>query len=136
VSLGSVPQLIGPYQAAGYFAVRKWAQEHRETLANYLAAIIEAQIWLMAPENKQQVIELMTKELHLAPEIAAETYESFMIRPGGYEKLASLDLEGFKNVLKLRAEVESQWAGHPPPPEKYYDSSYYYEALAKLKNTK
>lgn len=132
VSLGSVQELIGPYQAAGYFAERKWAQENRETLTNYLSAIIEAQRWLMAPENKQQALELMTKEMHLAPEVALETYESFMTRRGGYEKDAAFDLDGFKNVLKLRAEIEGSWGGKPPAPEKYYDASYYLEALAKL----
>lgn len=132
VSLGSVQELIGPYQAAGYFAERKWAQENRETLTNYLSAIIEAQRWLMAPENKQQVVELMIKEMHLAPEVGLQTYESFMSRPGGYEKNAAFDLDGFKNVLKLRAEIEGSWGGKPPAPEKYYDASYYLEALAKL----
>ena len=47
-----------------------------------------------------------------------------------------VDLDGFKNVLKLRAEVEGQWGGYPPAPEKYYDSSYYFGALAKLKGAK
>jgi len=135
VSLGAVQDLIGPYQAAGTFALRKWAQEHRDALTNYLAACIEAQRWLMASANKQAVVELLIKESHLAPDVAGETYESYMTRPGGYEKNAGLDLDGFKNVLKLRAEVEGQWGGHPPAPEKYYDSSYYYEALAKLKNS-
>jgi hypothetical protein len=103
-------------------------------LEKYLAAIVEAQRWLMAPGNKQQVIELMMKESHLAPGVAAETYELSMTRPGGYEKDAALDLDGFKNVLKLRAEVEGQWGGHPPSPDKYYDSSYYAAALAKSKS--
>jgi ABC-type nitrate/sulfonate/bicarbonate transport system substrate-binding protein len=136
VSLGSVPELIGPYQAAGYFAERQWAQGHRSAIEKYLGAIIEAQRWLMAPANKQQVIELMIKESHLALEVAAETYESSMTRPGGYEKDAAFDLDGFKNVLKLRAEVEGQWGGHPPAPEKYYDASFYDAALAKLKGAK
>jgi ABC-type nitrate/sulfonate/bicarbonate transport system substrate-binding protein len=136
VGLGSVPDLIGPYQAAGYFTVRKWAQEHRGALEGYLAAMVEAQRWLMAPANKPEVLELMIKESHLPPDAAAETYESSMTRPGGYAPDARFDLEGFKNVLKLRAEVEGQWGGHPPPPEKYYDPSYYEAALAKLKSTK
>jgi ABC-type nitrate/sulfonate/bicarbonate transport system substrate-binding protein len=134
VSLGSVQELIGPYQAAGYFTERAWAKDHKDTLEKYLAAIVEAQRWLMAPGNKQQVIELMMKESHLAPDVAAETYELSMTRPGGYEKDAALDLDGFKNVLKLRAEVEGQWGGHPPSPDKYYDSSYYAAALAKSKS--
>jgi len=133
VSLGSVQELIGPYQAAGFFTERAWAEKHHDALIGFLAAIIEAQRWLMALENKQQVIELMTKEIHLAPDIAAESYESLMTRPGGFAKHAMLDLQGFQNVLKLRAEVEGSWGGHPPAPEKYYDASFYNAALAKLK---
>jgi ABC-type nitrate/sulfonate/bicarbonate transport system substrate-binding protein len=136
VSLGSVQELIGPYQAAGYFAERQWAQEHRGALASYLAAIIEAQRWLMAPANKQEVIELMVKESHLAADVAAENYEAVMRKAGGFERDARFDLDGFKNVLKLRAEIEGSWGGHPPAPEKYYDSSYYDAALAKLKGAK
>jgi ABC-type nitrate/sulfonate/bicarbonate transport system substrate-binding protein len=136
VSVGSVQELIGPYQAAGYFTPRGWAREHHELLIPFLAACIEAQRWLMAPANKQRVIDLGVKEFHLAPEIAAEAYESSMHHPGGFAADAQLDLEGFKNVLKLRAEVEGQWGGHPPAPEKYYDSSYYDAALEKLKGAK
>jgi len=132
VSVGSVQELIGPYQAAGYFTPRGWAKEHRDVLIGFLAACIEAQRWLMAPANKQQVLDLWVKEFHLAPEVAAEAYESSMNHPGGFAPDARLDLEGFKNVLKLRAEVEGQWDGHPPAPEKYYDSTYYDAALAKL----
>jgi ABC-type nitrate/sulfonate/bicarbonate transport system substrate-binding protein len=135
VSLGSVQELIGPYQAAGFFTLRKWAQDHRDALLPFLAAIIEAQRWITAPANKQQVIDLWTKEYHLAPEVAAENYETTITRPGGFARDARFDLEGFKNVLKLRAEVEGQWGGHPPPPEKYYDPSFYVEALAKLKSS-
>jgi ABC-type nitrate/sulfonate/bicarbonate transport system substrate-binding protein len=136
VSVGSVQELIGPYQAAGYFTERDWAQGHRDVLIPFLAACIEAQRWLMAPANKQQVIDLWVKEFHLAPEIAAETYESSMTQAGGFAADARLDVDGFKNVLKLRAEIEGQWGGHPPGPEKYYDSTYYEAALAKLKGAK
>jgi len=75
----------------------------------------------------------MTKEMRLAPDIAAESYASLMDRPGGFAKDAAFDLQGFQNVLNLRAEIEGSWGGHPPPPEKYYDRSSYDAALAKLK---
>jgi ABC-type nitrate/sulfonate/bicarbonate transport system substrate-binding protein len=132
LSLGSVPDLLGAYQAAGHFALRKWAQEHRDTLVNYLGAFIEAQRWLMEPANKQPVIELMIKEYHLAPDVAAENYELSIHRSGGFEKDALLDPQGFENVLKLRAEVEGQWGGLPPSTKKYYDDSYYQAALANV----
>jgi len=41
-------------------------------------------------------------------------------------------MEGFKNVLKLRAEIEGQWGGNAPPPEKYVDLSYYNRALSGI----
>ncbi len=132
-SLGSVQQLIGPYQAAGFFTQRAWAKEHRDVLVSFLAACIEAQRWLMNPANKGKVIELLTSQYHLAPEIAAADYEMTINQPGGFAKDAAFDLDGFKNVLKLRAEVEGQWGGHPPSPDKYYDPSYYGAALAKAK---
>ncbi|HYT23924.1 MAG TPA: hypothetical protein VEW05_27240, partial [Candidatus Polarisedimenticolia bacterium] len=136
VSLGSTQKLIGPYQSYGAFVQRKWASEHKDTLVRYLAAYIEAQRWLMAPANKQKVIELMMKESKIPADVAGETYAVLIEGHGGYADDARFDLDGFKNVLKLRAEVEGQWSGHPPAPEKYYDSSYYVEALAKLKGAR
>jgi ABC-type nitrate/sulfonate/bicarbonate transport system substrate-binding protein len=136
VSLAKVQDVIGPYQAAGYFAQRKWALDNKENLENYLAAIIEAQRWLMDPANKEQVIDLWISEFHMKPEIAAATYESSVNAPGGFEKDAALNIDGFKNVLKLRAEMEDQWGGHPPGVEKYYDPSFYNDALKKTSGTK
>ena len=133
VSLGSVQEVIGPYQAAGFFTLRKWAEEHRDTLVPFLTAIIEAQRWLMAPANKQAVIDLWVKDYHLGPEVAAETYEASIAHSGGFARDARFDLDGFKNVLKLRAEIEGSWGGKPPAPEKYYDSSWYDAALAQAK---
>ena len=133
VSLGSVQQLIGPYQAAGVFTQRAWAKDHRDLLVAFLSACIEAQRWLLNPANKQQVIDLLAAQYHLAPEIAAEDYDISITHLGGFAKDAQFDLRGFENVLELRAEVEGQWGGHPPSPDKYYDPSYYQAALAKAK---
>ena len=131
VSLGSVQQLIGPYQAAGVFTQRAWAKDHRDRLVAFLSACIEAQRWLLNPANKQQVIDLLAAQYHLVPEIAAEDYDISIAHPGGFAKDAQLDLHGFENVLKLRAEVEGQWGGNPPSPDKYYDPSFYQAALTK-----
>jgi ABC-type nitrate/sulfonate/bicarbonate transport system substrate-binding protein len=133
VSLGSVQQLIGSYQAAGVFTQRAWAKDHRDLLVAFLSACIESQRWLLNPSNKPQVIDLLAAQYHLAPEIAAEDYDISITRPGGFAKDAQFDLRGFENVLKLRAEVEGQWGGYPPSPDKYYDPSYYQAALAKAK---
>ena len=47
----------------------------------------------------------------------------------GLAKDGKFDMEGFKNVLKLRAQFEG---GTLNPPEKYVDFSYYQKALAGL----
>lgn len=131
-SLGSTLRFIGPYQGFGAFVRRPWAREHADELERYLAAYIEAQRWLLNPANKPEVITLLATGSHLAPEVAAETYAD-MLKPGGYETDARFNAAAFRNVLKLRAEVESQWGGHPPPSEKYYDPIYYDKALSTLK---
>jgi ABC-type nitrate/sulfonate/bicarbonate transport system substrate-binding protein len=132
VSLGKTQDLIGPYQATGAFVRQAWARDHSETLERYLAAYVVAQRWLMAPENEQQVLELVKKQWHLSDVQAIETY-ALIDDHVWYEPDARFDLEGFKNVLKLRAEVEGQWGGRAPSPEKYFYSSYYEQALAKIK---
>lgn len=132
VSLGSTLQFIGPYQGFGAFVLRPWAREHADVLERYLAAYIEAQRWILHRANKQQVINLLATGSHLTPEVAAQTYAD-IIGPGGYEPDARFDPAAFKNTLKLRADVEHEWNGHPPAPSKYYDGSYYKQALSMLK---
>ena len=133
VSLGTVQEYIGAYQGIGGFVRRQWARQNSDLLVRYIAAYIEAQRWIMAPSNRQQVIEILVTEFHLPPSVAEETYVETVNRPGGPARDAGFDLPGFKNVLKLRAEVEGQWGGKPPAAEKYYDLGYYKKALAKLK---
>jgi NitT/TauT family transport system substrate-binding protein len=126
--LGTVPKDIGRYQSTGAFVLRKWAKEHSDLLVRFIAANIEAQRWLMDPANKDKVIALFTSDRQ-SPEIAAATYERQMHGLNGWTKDAQFDVEGFKNVLKIRADVEGSWGGKPPAPEKFYDASYYQKAL-------
>jgi len=131
-SLGSTQELTGSKESQGIggFAMKPWTQNHPELLTRYLAAFIEAQRWLMAPENKQQVIELLAKESHLAPDIAAETYAIDIER--GWSKDAKFNAQGFKDGLALQAELENSSASKPHDAANYYDLSYYQRALALL----
>jgi ABC-type nitrate/sulfonate/bicarbonate transport system substrate-binding protein len=134
VSLGKTQDLIGPYQGIGAFVKRSWAKDNSALLVKYLAASVEAQRWLMSPANKQQTMALIEKEWKLSPEVAAQTYADDVEGPGGLEKDGRFNLDGFKNVLKIRAETEGQWQGKPPSPEKYFDLSYYDAALQSAKS--
>jgi len=134
VSLGSTQKLIGPYQSLGAFVRRSWAREHADRLERYLAAYVEAQRWLLAPANQARVIALLERQWRLPAWAAAATYALLAKKNHEwYERDAAFDIQSFQNVLKLRARVEGDWAGHPPPARKYYDLSYYEAALARLK---
>jgi hypothetical protein len=38
-------------------------------------------------------------------------------------------MQGFRNVLALRAEMEGQWGGKAPDPARFIDMSFYNRAL-------
>ena len=77
-------------------------------------------------------IQLLADRTKVPLDIAANSYAVVTDPINGFARDAKFDMQGFKNVLKLRAELEGQWGGNPPPPEKYIDLSYYNEAVASL----
>jgi ABC-type nitrate/sulfonate/bicarbonate transport system substrate-binding protein len=130
--MGSAAKAIGAYQAGGAFVMRDWAQANSDALVRYIRAYVEGCRWALDPANRIAATGLLADRLKLSPEIAAKSY-AVATDPGDrLAKDAKFDMEGFKNVLKLRAEIEGQWGGNPPTPEKYVDLSYYDKALAGL----
>ena len=101
-------------------------------LTRYIAAYVEAQRWILDPTNKAQVVALLAREYKLSNDLASESYTSWIVAPGGLEPDAAIDLDGFRNVLELRADIEHTWKGQTPGLEKYYDPAYYNAALSRL----
>jgi len=132
VSLGSMRALLGADLDRGTFALRAWARGNSDLLVRYLAAYVEGQRLLMAPSNREQVIELVMKESNLPESTAADWYAA-MVQNGGYAKDAAFDAQSFQKTLQLRAEVEGGRDATAAVAEKYYDLSYYRMALAKIK---
>ena len=112
--------------------MRSWARANEDTLVKYLQAYIEGVRWSLDPANKAQAIGLLTERLKLAEDVAAQAYAIATDPAEGFAKDATLDLEGFRNVLKLRATHLGTWGGVAPAPEKYIDLSYYQKAFAGL----
>ena len=131
VSLGSTNTLIGPYQAIGAFTRRSWARDHSVTVVKYLAAYFEAQQQILDPALRSDVLDLLKQEWRLEEPALSETYALLQTR-AWYEPDARFDVDGFKTVLRLRAEIEGQWNGKPPTPDKYCDFSYYKQALSMI----
>jgi len=125
-SLGRTIDMLGPYQAAGAFVMRPWAREHAATLERYIAAYVEALRFVRDGANRAENIALLTEKLKISGKEAERTYALLMDPAFGFTPDARLDLEGFKNVLALRAEIEG---GSPAAPERYIDLSYYERAM-------
>jgi ABC-type nitrate/sulfonate/bicarbonate transport system substrate-binding protein len=130
--LGTAYAAVGPYQSDSIVVMRDWAGAHRDTVVRYIKAVVEGRRWILDPANKTQAIALIVERLKLPPDVAPQVYSAVTDPVQGFVKDARLDLPGLANVLKLRAELEGQWGGHPPPPDKYVDLSYYNEAMAGL----
>jgi ABC-type nitrate/sulfonate/bicarbonate transport system substrate-binding protein len=124
--MDSVVSMMGPYQGPAGYTLRSWANANSDTLVKYLQAYIDGVRWSLDPANKAAATEILTRRLELAPDIAAAVYDVVTDKQEGFAKDGRFDLEGFKNVLQLRAEYEG---GTPAAPEKYLDLSYYQQAL-------
>jgi len=129
-SLGRALDLIGPYQAGGAFVMRAWAKTHADVLERYIAAYVESTRMAMNPANRAESVSLLTQRFKLAPKLAEQSYDALMTPGFGLARDARFDMEGFRKVLSLRAEIEGQWGGKPPAPDKYLDLSYYDKAVA------
>ena len=130
--MGAAAKAIGSYQSDGAFVMRDWAKANGDTVVRYIRAYVEGRRWLLDPANKAEAIQLLVDRLKLAPQVAALSYGVATDPADPIAKDAKFDMDGFRNVLKLRAEIEGQWGGTPPAPDKYLDLSYYEKALAGL----
>ena len=133
-SLGRSRDLIGPYQATAAFVMRPWAQANGDALERYIAAYVESLRIAMDPVNRAADAAALATHLRLDPKVAEETIGLLMIPGFGLAPDARLDMDGFRTVLALRAEIEGQWGGKPPAPDKYLDLGYYDRALKRLGN--
>jgi ABC-type nitrate/sulfonate/bicarbonate transport system substrate-binding protein len=127
--VGEVVKTIGSYQATAAWVMKAWAQTNAGIVVRYIQAYIEGQRWSLDPRNKDEAIALLVANMKLAPDVAAEAYAIAVDPESGMARDAQLDMEGFRNVLRLRAD----WTGGTPgAPESYIDLSYYDKALAGL----
>ena len=128
-SLGTTAELFGPYQAQGVFVMRPWAAQNASALERYLAAYIEGCRAAQDPAQRALTLQVLMRELKLNQRTAEQTYAALNTPSHGLAKDCAFNMEGFKNVLSLRAEIMGQWGGQAPAPEKYLDLSLYNRAL-------
>jgi ABC-type nitrate/sulfonate/bicarbonate transport system substrate-binding protein len=117
---------LGAYQGTSAFVLRAWGQANADTLVKYLEAYVEGLRWSFDPKNKAEAVGLLVERLKLPEDVATLSYDS---TKDGFNRDGAIDMEGVKNVLKLRAQFEG---GTPADPEKYLDLSYYQKVRAGL----
>src|SRR6266849_3547858 len=128
-SLGGLVDLLGPYQAAGAFVMRAWANDNAEALERYLAAYVQAVRWIRDRNNRTEAVDLLAEKLKLDRKIAERTYDLLAVPATGFTPDARFDVEGFRNMLALRAEIERKPETEAAPPERYVDLRYYDAAI-------
>lgn len=130
--LGSITEVLGPYLGNAGWAMRAWSAANREVVERYLAAYVEGIRWMLAPANADRVVALLGERLRLAPDLARRNLALLTHPTTGSAVDGRFDLEGFRNVLRIRAEVLGTWGGTPPAPDRYLDLGYWERAVARL----
>jgi len=125
-AIDTAASALGAYQGSSAFVLRPWAGANTDTLVKYIQAYIEGLRWMLEPKNKTEAVGLLSERLKLPEDVAAQAYDATL---KGFQKDGALDMEGVRNVLKLRAQFEG---GTPASPDKYIDTSYYQKALAGM----
>jgi ABC-type nitrate/sulfonate/bicarbonate transport system substrate-binding protein len=130
--LGRAVDVIGPYLASSGFVLRERAQADGDVLARYVAAYIEGVRWVRNRDNKDAVVNVLVDQYRLDRALAEPVWAILSDERTGVTRDAEIDVEGFANVLALRAELEGQWGGHAPAPGTYIDDRHYRAALKSL----
>jgi ABC-type nitrate/sulfonate/bicarbonate transport system substrate-binding protein len=120
--------VYGHYQGLVGATRRGWAEANQPKLVGYIRGYTAALDWLASPDNKDEAIAILRKNLpQMSEQLAAQAYGE-LAPPKGFTPKAKIDLEGVKRVLELRSRY-----GEPKKsltdPAKYYDGKYYDAAL-------
>jgi ABC-type nitrate/sulfonate/bicarbonate transport system substrate-binding protein len=130
--LASVTEVVGPYLGNAGWAMRDWARQNADVVRRYLAAYVEGIRFMLAPANEAATTAIIAERLRLPTDMARRNL-ALLTAPGtGSAPDGRFDLEGFRNVLKIRAEVLGSWGGTPPAPERFLDLTYWERAVATL----
>lgn len=102
------------------WGLRKWMEANRSIVVGFTRAMAMATDWLLAPENREETIQILMKEEKL-PRAWAESNYSYVVPK------AMLRPESIRKDLELRIELGYYKPPHKPT-EAFYDTSYWSEA--------
>ena len=123
-SLGSLDDLVGPYQAGGAFALRAWADSNAPIIERYIAGYLHALDWLHDDANRDAAVDMLRQRLDLTAPVALATYGQLCDPRRGFTPQAKFIEAGFARVLNVRTETEGADASIADPAA-YVDLSFY-----------
>jgi ABC-type nitrate/sulfonate/bicarbonate transport system substrate-binding protein len=129
--MGEATDFIGPYLSTSAFVMRAWTTVNGPLLTRYIRAYIRGLRWALDPANTEEAVRLLAARLRLPADVARDSLR-IASTSGGFARDAALDERGLENVLRLRADVERQWAGQAPPVSRYVDLVWYRRAMRDL----
>lgn len=130
--LADLTEVLGPYLGNAGWAMRAWARANADVVTRYLAAYVESIRWMLAPANADAATGVIAERLRLDPALARRNLALLTDPRGGSAVDGRFDMEGFRNVLRVRAEALGTWGGVPPAPDRYLDLGYWERAVASL----
>lgn len=130
--LATLTEVLGPYLGNAGWAMRDWSRQNADVVTRYLAAYVEAIRFMLNPANQQPTTAIISERLRLQPEMASRNLALLTDPRTGSAVDGRFDLEGFRNVLKIRAETLGTWGGTPPAPDRFLDLGYWERAVASL----
>lgn len=128
-SLGRLVDLVGPYQGQGMFALKPWINTHEATVEKYITAWVKAVRFGLDPMNKNEVINILQKNMKQPQDIVEASYQTLTTTGFGLDKDAKFSEAGFKNLLDIRAAFEKS---KPLDPTPLVNLKYYQNALSKM----
>jgi ABC-type nitrate/sulfonate/bicarbonate transport system substrate-binding protein len=102
------------------WGLRKWAEANRSAVVGFSRAMASATDWLLLPENKEEMIQILMKEEKLTRAWADSNY-SYVVPK------SRINPESIRKNIELRIELGYYKPPHKPT-EAFYDMSYWSEA--------
>jgi ABC-type nitrate/sulfonate/bicarbonate transport system substrate-binding protein len=125
VTLATVAETLGPYQATVAAVRESWAKAHPALVVSFVRAYREAVRWLVAPAHKEGAIAILHQELpDLDAAQLARVYALMTDPRQGISRTLAIDPRGAAMVLTLRARYAAPAARPAHPWRGYVDLSY------------
>lgn len=102
------------------WGLRKWIEANRSTVVRFTRAMAQATDWLLKPENREEMLQVLMTDEKL-PRHRAESNYSYVVPK------AMLRPESIRKNIEMRIELGYYKPPHKPT-EAFYDMSYWSEA--------